>query len=89
RTGRLGPIATPEEAAAYPWTDAERDLLARWPSQPVVGTPEQVVAELDALLARTGADELMLATSAHSPQDRARTLELVAHAWAQPAADAA
>ncbi|NHC46791.1 LLM class flavin-dependent oxidoreductase [Motilibacter sp. K478] len=84
RTGRPGPIATPEEAAAYPWTDAERDLLARWPSQPVVGTAEHVVDELDALVDRTGADELMLATSAHSAEDRARSLELIAQAWARP-----
>jgi len=89
RTGRLGPIATPEEAAAHPWTDAERELLARWPSQPVVGTPEYVVAELDALVGRTGADELMVTTSAHAPEDRARSLELLAAAWSAPIAQGA
>lgn len=46
-----------------------------------VGSSERVVARLDDLVAATGADELMLATYAHDPAVRERSLELVARAW--------
>src|SRR5690606_7210120 len=56
RTGRPRALPTPEEAARYPWTDAERELVASWPSRPAIGTPEKVRAELIELVESTGAD---------------------------------
>jgi luciferase family oxidoreductase group 1 len=81
RTGRPGPVPSPEEAAAYNYTPAEKELVKAWTASHVVGDPEVVVAGLEALVAETGADEVMLAGMGHDPADRRRSLELVASAW--------
>jgi luciferase family oxidoreductase group 1 len=84
RTGRPGPIPTPEEAAAYHFTPAEKEIVKAWQVGHVVGDPATVKAGLDDLVERTGADELMLSGMAHAPADRRRSLELVAEVWGQP-----
>jgi luciferase family oxidoreductase group 1 len=81
RTGRLGPIVSPEEAAAYPYTDEERSLVDAVTATHLIGDPATVHRGLTALAERTGADELMLSTRAHSYEVRARSLALVAQAW--------
>jgi luciferase family oxidoreductase group 1 len=77
RTNRRAPLPTPEEAAAYPYSDAERAALALWTASHVVGSPTTARAQLADLLERTGADELMIATSAHGFGDRERSLSLL------------
>ena len=79
RTGRPGPAPTPEEAAAYQYTPAEKEFVKAWTAPHVVGPPDVVLAGLEDLVAQTGADELMLAGG--SSIDRVRSLELVAEAW--------
>ena len=81
RTGRLGPIATPEEAAAYRFTPEERRLVEDTTATHLVGDPAAVRQGLVDLQARTGADEMMLSTRAHSFEARAQSLTLVADAW--------
>lgn len=78
RTGRLRPMPSAEEAAAYRYSDAERALVDHTLSTHVIGDPEIVRAGLEALIERTGADELMISTRIHSPEARRRSLELVA-----------
>jgi luciferase family oxidoreductase group 1 len=80
RTGRPIPLPTPEEAAAHEWTPMERAAVERSPGRPTVGTVEDALADLEELVARTGADELMVTTSAHNPEHRVRTLALLADA---------
>jgi len=82
RTGRLGPLATPEQAAAYRYSEAEAALVAETTATHLIGDPATVVAGLDALVDRTGADEVMLSTRAHSYEARVRSLALVAEATA-------
>ncbi|QES48404.1 alkanal monooxygenase [Streptomyces venezuelae] len=84
RTGRPGLIPTPEEAAGYPFTAAEREFVDGWLANVVHGTPEEVRAGLDALAARTGADELMLTANAHGGAARLRSYALVADAYGMP-----
>jgi luciferase family oxidoreductase group 1 len=79
RTGRPAPIPTPDEAAAYRYTPAEKEFVKAWTAPHVVGPPDVVQAGLEELVARTGADELMLASNA--VVDRVRSLELVAEVW--------
>jgi luciferase family oxidoreductase group 1 len=62
RQGRPDVYPTPEEAAEYRFTPFERQMLEDWTRQHVVGDVTTVRAELDALLERTGADELMVTT---------------------------
>ena len=81
RTGRPGPIPSPEEAAAYNFTPAEKEFVKGWRVGHIVGDPATVKAGMDDLVERTGADELMLSGMAHSPADRRRSLELVAEVW--------
>lgn len=88
RTGRLGPVVTPEEAAAYPWTDRERAVVAQATAEHVVGDPDTVHRGLTSLVERTGADELMVSTRAHAFESRARSLTLVAERWGTSAAAA-
>ncbi|MHB1519208.1 MAG: LLM class flavin-dependent oxidoreductase [Acidimicrobiales bacterium] len=82
RTGRLEPIVSPDEAASHPYTPEERALIDATTATHLIGDPESVVRGLDDLQARTGADELMLSTRAHSFEARARSLTLLSHSWA-------
>ncbi|TWJ20550.1 luciferase family oxidoreductase group 1 [Micromonospora endolithica] len=78
RSGRPEPLATPEEAAAYPYTDVEREFMAQRREGQATGSPETVARQLGDLLARTGADELMLTTLVYDIGDRVRSFELIA-----------
>jgi len=78
RSGRPGLYPTPEAAAAHEWTPQERAIGASWGKNHVIGTPGLVRRSLEELVERTGADELMLTTMAHGPDDRVRSLELTA-----------
>jgi luciferase family oxidoreductase group 1 len=78
RTGKPQPLATPEDAAAYPYTPGEREIAwGRFESQ-AIGSPDTVRSQLAGLLERTGADELMLTTMVYDIKDRIRSFELVA-----------
>ena len=81
RTGRLGPIATPEEAAAYRFTAREQELVDATTATHLIGDPALVHQGLVELQARTGADELMLSTRAHSFEARVQSLTLVTERW--------
>ena len=80
RAGRFEPLCSPEEAATHPDLPA---ALAT-PSQRIQGSPETVVAQLDALVTETGADEIMVSSVAHGIDARLRSLELLAKAWDAP-----
>ncbi|POX36874.1 LLM class flavin-dependent oxidoreductase [Streptomyces sp. Ru73] len=71
------PFPTPAEAAAHPFTEEERRLLAAFRAQQAVGTPETVAGRLRELADRTGADELMLTTPVHDLSARLDSYALV------------
>ncbi|GAA2573691.1 LLM class flavin-dependent oxidoreductase [Winogradskya consettensis] len=81
RTGRLGPIVSPETAAATELSDLERGLLAQLPGTQYAGTADEVVAALDTLVERTGAKELILAGTQFDPETRKDSLARIAKAW--------
>lgn len=78
RQGKPGRVPSPEDAAAYPYSDVERHFVEDRLSNQVIGDPETVLKGLNALLEATEADELMVTTLVHDPADRLRTYELVA-----------
>jgi luciferase family oxidoreductase group 1 len=78
RTGRLGPLATPEEAAAYRFSDAETALVREATATHLIGDPATVHQGLVELQDRTDADEIMLSTRAHAYDARVQSLRLVA-----------
>jgi luciferase family oxidoreductase group 1 len=81
RQGRPSRLPTPEEAAEYVFTPTEREIVRAWTAPLVRGDPHHVRAELEALVERTGADELMVTTMIHGAVDRLRSYELLAGAW--------
>ena len=81
RTGRLGPIVSPAAAAAVELSDLDRAMLDTLPGTQFAGTGEDVAEGLAELVARTGADELILAGTVHDPATRQDTLVRVAKAW--------
>ncbi|WP_410659771.1 LLM class flavin-dependent oxidoreductase [Amycolatopsis sp. lyj-112] len=78
RKGRPIPLPTPEEAAAYPYTEMERVFVEDRFSSSIIGSPETVHKGLETLLADSAADELMITTMVHDQADRVRSYELVA-----------
>ncbi|MFY1637648.1 LLM class flavin-dependent oxidoreductase [Solwaraspora sp. WMMB335] len=77
RTGRPEPMASPQDAAAYPYTDLERDFVRQRLAGQAIGSPQTVRRALADLRERTGADELMLTTMVYDIEDRVRSFELV------------
>ena len=78
RQGRPQPLATPEEAAAYPYTELDRELAGQRRIGQALGSPETVRRQVSDLLDRTNADELMLTTMVYDIADRVHSFELVA-----------
>lgn len=78
RQGRPSVYPTPEEAAAHEYTPMEREIVHGWTSSHVIGSPDTVRQGLLDLVARTGADELLITTNMHSPADRRHSFRLVA-----------
>jgi luciferase family oxidoreductase group 1 len=76
RQGQPGPLPSPETAAAYPWSDLEREFAQQRRVGQAVGSPETVERVLAELLSSTAADELMVTAQLHSAEDRLRSLEL-------------
>lgn len=85
RTGRPGPVPTPEEALHHPYTDAERAFVADARKRTVAGPPEQVKAKLTALAEAYGVEELVVVTICHDFGARMRSYELLAQAFELPA----
>ncbi|RKT52909.1 LLM class flavin-dependent oxidoreductase [Saccharothrix australiensis] len=78
RQNRPGPLATPQEAADYPYTEFDRLIVRERLSTQVVGGPETAREQLGQLLADTAADELMVTTMVADQEDRLRSYELLA-----------
>ena len=80
-TGQFLPIASPEEAAAYPYTPQERRFVEDFRTKVFVGSAASVRARLEELVAVASADELMVSTIAHDHAARRRSYELLAEAF--------
>jgi luciferase family oxidoreductase group 1 len=76
--GEYLPLASPEEAAAYPCTPMDRARIAHNRARLFVGAPATVRARLDPLIATTRADEVMVTTMIYDHGARRRSYELMA-----------
>jgi luciferase family oxidoreductase group 1 len=79
--GEYAPLASPEEAAAYPYAPIDRERIARHRARLTVGDVEKVKARLLALIESTHADELMVTTMVYAHDARRRSYELLARAF--------
>ena len=76
--GEYLPLASPEEAAAYPFTPIDREHIRHNRARLFVGAPATVRERLDPLIAATQADELMVTTMVYDHAARRRSYELLA-----------
>ncbi|MCO5100555.1 MAG: LLM class flavin-dependent oxidoreductase [Burkholderiaceae bacterium] len=81
--GRLPPPIDDIESF---WTPAEKAQASRMLSCSFVGSPRIVRRELQAFVAHTKADELIVASAIFDPAARRRSYELLADAWIDEAA---
>ena len=79
--GEYLPLASPEEAAAYDYSPADRARIAHNRQRVAVGSPATVMARLKPLLDATEADELMFTTMVHDHAARKRSYALLAQAF--------
>jgi luciferase family oxidoreductase group 1 len=76
------PLASPEEAAAYPYTAADRERISRHRTRLFVGSVATLTGRLRSLIQSTRADELMITTMVYDHAARRRSYELLADAFA-------
>jgi luciferase family oxidoreductase group 1 len=79
--GEYLPLASPEEAAAYPYTAADKERIAYNRRRVITGSHETVRTRLDTLIAATKADELMVTTMIYDHGARRRSYEVLAEAF--------
>jgi luciferase family oxidoreductase group 1 len=76
--GVYAALPSPEEAAAYPYSDAERLRLERLKQRAIFGAAPEVAARLRALAESLGVQEVAVLTATHDPAPRRRSYELLA-----------
>ena len=79
--GEYLPLASPADAVAYPYTPVDKTRIAQNRAKMSVGSPKTVKAKLDALIAETRADEVMVTTMIYDHAARKRSYELLAQAF--------
>jgi luciferase family oxidoreductase group 1 len=90
--GEYLPLASPDEALAYPYSPMERERIRANRRRVFVGSPARVKEQLGPVIAATAADELMITTMIYDHAARKRSYQLLADAFelstaaAQPAA---
>jgi luciferase family oxidoreductase group 1 len=62
------------------WSPAEKAQAMGMLACSIIGSPDSVRAGIDALVAETGADELMIVSDVYDHAKRLRSFELIAHA---------
>jgi luciferase family oxidoreductase group 1 len=81
RSGNPGPLPSPEEALAYPYTPAERRLAEAYRFMQVVGDPRTVRARIEELAEHTAADEVMVTTNVYDHPERLRSYKRLAEVF--------
>ena len=79
--GQYLPLPSPEEALAYPYTDADRAMIARSRRRLFVGSPATVLNKLRGMIEASQADEVMVTSSIYDHDLRKRSYSLLAEAF--------
>ena len=79
--GEYLPLASPDNAAAYPYTPVDKTRIAQNRAKMSVGSPKTVRTKLEALVAETRADEVMITTMIYDHAARKRSYQLLAQAF--------
>lgn len=78
RRGQPGPLPPPVDAMDELWTPAERTMVERAYRYAAVGSPDHVRERMQAFIARTSADELMITSQIYDHAARLRSFEIAA-----------
>jgi luciferase family oxidoreductase group 1 len=78
--GRREPLASPEVAAAYPYSPAERGAIQEMRQRALIGTADQVLEKLGRLAQQLQLDELVVNTWTWDAEARRRSYRLLAEA---------
>ncbi|HUB47770.1 MAG TPA: LLM class flavin-dependent oxidoreductase, partial [Acetobacteraceae bacterium] len=78
--GVYSALPSPEEAAAYAYSDAELARIERMRARAIYGTPDAVGEKLRTLAAAYGVAEIAILTTLHDPAARRRSYTLLAEA---------
>src|SRR5690349_82218 len=79
--GQYLPLPSPEEALAYPYTEADRASIARNRSRLFVGNPATVMAKLQPMIDVSKPDELMVISAVFDHEARKKSYSLLAEAF--------
>ncbi len=82
RQGRLGRLPSIADATEYPYTAEERQVVSLNRDRLFTGSPETVRERLTALADRAGVEEIMVTSLIYDHEDRRRSYELLAEAFA-------
>lgn len=77
RTGKFIRLPSPQDAAVHP----DLEQANRLPSSRIVGEISTVIRDLEDLVTRTAANELMVTSVAYDLSARVRSIELLAEHW--------
>jgi luciferase family oxidoreductase group 1 len=81
RRGELLPYPSPQEAMSYPYSAEERRRLEAHRERLFVGAPQTVKQRLEAFIAATKADEIMVTSPIFDHEARLHSYALLANAW--------
>ena len=79
-TGRRGPMEAPETLAEHTYTAPEKAWLADYRERAIIGTGDQVLAQLSARAEAYGIDEVVVLTWTYHQEDRRRSYALLSEA---------
>ena len=79
--GNPGPFPSVQEAADYPYSAREQQIIEENRQRRAIGTPEQVCEKLELFVKDFKLDELMILTITHSSSARKNSYELLSSAW--------
>ena len=79
--GQDPPYRSVEKGLAYPYTATQTEQLRVKREAVIVGTPEQVKAQIEAIAAKAQVDEVMIQTMCFDFTVRLRSFELIAQAF--------
>jgi len=86
QSGELRKLVPPEEALRHSYTDHQRRIIDNQSKLWIVGSPETVKREIEAKVAESGADEVIVTTTAWDYDMRLRSYRLLAEAFGLQAA---
>jgi len=86
QSGEIRKLVAPEEALRHSYTDHQKRIIENQGKLWIVGSPETVKREIEAKVAESGADEVIVTTTAWDYDMRLRSYRLLAEAFELQAA---